>query len=125
MKKGNIKIDVQATVGRKLMYVGCKDAFAYDSNGVKIATPIGMTYDVVLADDEKGFDHLDVTIEGASKDTLPELKEGNVQITLEGLEISLSVYNGQLHAKGKAKGIKPASANKTEAVGQGGAKLGH
>ncbi len=124
MKRSNLVIDVAATVGKKIMCVGCKETYAYDSSG-KRKDPIGMTYDVVLADDDKGFDHLDVVIEGANKNTLPELNDGNVQVSFDGLEISVSVYEGKLHVKGKARAIKPATSNRPETMGQGGAKLGH
>lgn len=124
MKKKNLVIDVQASLGRKLMCVGYKDAYAYENN-TRSKNPIGVTYDIVLADDDKGFDHLDVTVPGKDEKIISALEDGNVQVRFDGLKISVSVYEGKLHIKAEAEKIMPVSTNKTNTVEQGGTKLGH
>ena len=124
MKKKNLVIDVQASLGSKLMCVGYKDAYAYENN-TRSKNPIGVTYDIVLADDDKGFDHLDVTVPGKDEKIISALEDGNVQVRFDGLKISVSVYEGKLHIKAEAEKIMPVSTNKTNTVEQGGTKLGH
>lgn len=124
MKKKNLIIDVAASVGNKLMCVGFKDAYTYENN-VRSKNPTGVTYDIVLADEDKGFDHLDVTVPGKDDRIISALEDGNIQVRFDCLKMSVSVYEGKLHIKAEAEKIMPVSTNKANAVEQGGTKLGH
>ena len=106
IKVTDIKIDVPATVGNKLLLVDIKPRYEYDNNQ-RTSNITGYGYTVVLPD--KAFEKLTVKIDGKQQ---MDITDGYVDVNFANLELYIYWTQGQYAVGARATGIH-AVHNKT------------
>lgn len=99
VKVTDVKIDVPATVGNKLLLVDIKPRYEYDNNQ-RTDKVAGYGYTVVLPD--KAFEKLTVKIDGKQQ---MEITDGYVEVYFTDLELYIYWAQGQYAVGARATGI--------------------
>ena len=99
VKVTDVKIDVPATVGNKLLLVDIKPRYEYDNNQ-RTSNITGYGYTVVLPD--KAFEKLTVKIDGQQQ---MDITDGYVNVNFTDLELYIYWAQGQYTVGARATGI--------------------